>query len=185
MTGNPVSERDPITANREARAEQYLGHDLKGQRDWYSGKASLFKQRHQYLSLFVIVAGAATAFVQVFGQHIWVSVVTALLGALVATAEGWQRIARYNEAWLAYRVASERMKREQRLYVNSAGEYRELDDEDVAFLHFVENIEAIIAEEQQIYWQGRGSQPPTGKSLGDGRQTAPLKKVTGGADSGG
>jgi hypothetical protein len=114
-----------------------------------------------------------------------VSVVTALLGALVATAEGWQRIARYNEAWLAYRVASERMKREQRLYVNGAGEYRDLDDEDTGFLHFVENIEAIMAEEQQIYWQGRGSQPPLTKPSGDGRQAALLKKVTGGTNGGG
>src|SRR3712207_7868026 len=52
------------------------------------------------------------------GQAPWVPVLTALLGASVALAEGWRQIARYDEAWAAYRVAGERMKRERRLYVN-------------------------------------------------------------------
>ena len=76
--------------------------------------------------------------------------------------EGWQRISRYGETWTAYRTASERMKREQRLYVNGAGAYRNVD-EDEAYLRFVEAIEAIIAEEQQIYWQNRGTKPSTGQ----------------------
>ena len=70
----------------------------------------------------------------------------------MAVAEGWQRTARYAETWQSYRVASERMKRERRLYVNGAGEYRGLVDEEEAFLRFVESVEAIIAEEQQIFW---------------------------------
>ena len=48
------------------------------------------------------------------------------------------------------------MKRERRLYVNGAGEYRGLADEEAAFLRFVEAVEAIVAEEQRIYWKGRG-----------------------------
>jgi hypothetical protein len=81
------------------------------------------------------------------------------LGAIVVLFEGWQRISRYGETWTAYRTASERMKREQRLYVNGAGSYRNVE-EDEAYLRFVEAIEAIVAEEQQIYWQNRGSEPP-------------------------
>ena len=42
------------------------------------------------------------------------------------------------------------MKRERRLYVNGAGEYRGLADEEEAFLRFVEAVEAIVAEEQRI-----------------------------------
>ena len=48
------------------------------------------------------------------------------------------------------------MKRERRLYVNGAGEYRGLIDEEDTFLRFVEAVEAIVAEEQRIYWKGRG-----------------------------
>jgi hypothetical protein len=68
--------------------------------------------------------------------------------------------ARFEETRLSYRKAAERMKREYRLYANGAGAYREASDEDEAYRRFVESIEEIIAEEQQLYWQGR---------LGEGR----------------
>jgi len=157
-----TSDRDPRARARETRAEQYFEHDLKGQRGWYSTRASTYKQRMQVLSLLVIGAGAATSFVQAFPAKPWVSVLTAALGAVVVLMEGWQRIARYGETWAAYRTASERMKREQRLYVNGAGPYRNVD-EDEAYLRFVEAVEGIIAEEQQIYWQNRGKDRSAGQ----------------------
>jgi hypothetical protein len=91
-----------------------------------AAKLARFKARAQALGIAVVAAGAATAFLQVFRDARWVPVLTALLGAVVALAEGWRQIARYDEAWAAYRLASERMKRERRLYVNGAGEYRGL-----------------------------------------------------------
>jgi hypothetical protein len=71
---------------------------------------------------------------------------------VVALAQGVQRIWKYDELWPEYRKASERMKREWRLYVNGAGAYRELTDENEAFLRFVEETERIMAEEQQLYF---------------------------------
>ena len=150
------TERDPRAAAREARAERYFKRDLEDQRRWYGDRASRYKARAQALGIAVVAAGAATSFLQVFRGSSWVPVLTALLGAVVALAEGWRQIARYDEAWAAYRLASERMKRERRLYVNGAGEYRGLADEEEAFLRFVEAVEAIVAEEQRIYWQKRG-----------------------------
>jgi Protein of unknown function (DUF4231) len=121
-------------------------------------EASLSPQKLEpLLSLVVIAAGAATLFFQVFTPAPWVPPVTAGLGALVTLSEGWQRIARYGETWVAYRSASERMKRARRLYANGAGPYRGLDD-DAAYLQLVENVEAILAEEQQVYWRNRGGQ---------------------------
>jgi hypothetical protein len=145
------------SSDREARAERYFEQDLKGQREWYGKRASAYKNYTQILSLVVIAAGAATSFLQVFTPRVWVPAVTAGLGALVALAEGWQRIARYGETWIAYRTASERMKRERRLYLNGAGAYRGLDD-DTAYLQLVESVEAILAEEQQVYWRNRAGQ---------------------------
>jgi Protein of unknown function (DUF4231) len=148
--------RDPRAVAREARAEHYFERDLAGQRSWYGKRASRFKIRAQVVGIVVVGAGAATTFLQVLRDVRWVPVLTALLGALVALAEGWRQIARYDESWAAYRVASERMKRERRLYVNGAGDYRSLTDEEEAFLRFVEAVEAIVAEEQRIYWKSRG-----------------------------
>src|SRR3954463_632753 len=152
-------ERDPRAKAREARAECYFEQDLKGQRRWYSERASTYKKYAQVLGFIVIGAGAATSFVQVFSTQPWVPVITAALGAVVVLIEGWQRISRYGETWTGYRTASERMKREQRLYVNGAGAYRKMED-DEAYLRFVEAVEAILAEEQQIYWQSRGDSNP-------------------------
>jgi hypothetical protein len=91
-------------------------------------RASTYKNWTQLLGLVVIAAGAATSFFQIFTPATWVPAVTAGLGALVTLSEGWQRIARYGETWVANRNASERMKRERRLYANGAGAYRGLDD---------------------------------------------------------
>src|SRR3954468_9744593 len=121
-------ERDPRAKAREARAEQYFEQDLKGQRSWYSERASIYKQRTQVLGLLMIGAGAVTSFVQVFSPRPWVPVITAALGAAVVLMEGWQRITRYGETWTGYCTASERMKREQRLYVNGAGAYQPVDE---------------------------------------------------------
>jgi hypothetical protein len=49
------------------------------------------------------------------------------------------------------------MKRERRFYLNGAGAYRGLDD-DTAYLRLVESVEAILAEDQQVYWRNRGGQ---------------------------
>jgi hypothetical protein len=73
----------------------------------------------------------------------------------IAVLTGVQRIWRHDETWAAYRRASEQMKREYRLYLNGAGPYVALADEDEAYRRLVENTEAIIAEEQQIYWHSR------------------------------
>ncbi|HJS84481.1 MAG TPA: DUF4231 domain-containing protein [Acetobacteraceae bacterium] len=151
----------PITASyaeRERRCAFYFDRTLAGQRQWYGRKASAYKRRAEALALLVIAAGALVAFIPAFGADPWVRITTGALGALVAVMEGWQRTARYAESWTAYRVASEKMKREQRLYLTGAGPYRGATDEDAAFLRFVEAIEAVIAEEQQIYWRDRGTE---------------------------
>lgn len=160
MDDQPPQKAPPIDQHeqREQRATRYFDQDLKGQRSWYSRKASGFKWRAEALSFLVISAGILTTFFAAISKAPWVATVTASLGALIALAEGWQRIARYGERWMAYRIASERMKRERRLYVNGAAEYREVIDEDEAYLRFVEAVEAIIAEEQQIYWPNRNAE---------------------------
>jgi hypothetical protein len=172
---NPTpTERDPQVAAREVRAEQYFERDLAGQRRWYSERGSRFKTRAQVLGFAVVAAGAITAFLQVFRDVLWIPVLTALLGAMVAMAEGWRQIARYEETWAGYRLAGERMKRERRLYMNGAGEYRGLADETEAFLRFVEAIEAIVAEEQRIYWRNRsesGSPAAHASTIGQGAVT--------------
>jgi hypothetical protein len=140
--------------------ERYFKNDLADQRRWYSERAGLFKTRSELLALLTIVLGSLITFIQVFGAARWVPIVSGSIGAIVAIAAGWQRIARYSETWISYRTASERMKRERRLYTHGAGSYRGLPERE-AYLTFVEAIEGIIAEEQNIFWRDRGNNPPT------------------------
>lgn len=151
---------DPTAKARDVLAERYFKNDLADQRRWYSEKAGLFKTRSELLALLTIVLGALVTCIQVFRAAPWVPIVSGLIGAIVAIAAGWQRIARYSETWISYRTASERMKRERRLYTHGAGSYRGLPERE-AYLTFVEAIEGIIAEEQNIFWRDRGNNPPT------------------------
>ena len=139
--------------DRQSVANRYLDIDLSGQREWYSKRASKYKSRTQILAILVIAGGILTGLLQVLAAQPWVPLLTAAIGGTVALCEGWQRVARYPEIWLSYRIASEKIKRERRLFTNAAGPYRKLSDAD-AYLLFVESIELIISEEQQIYWAG-------------------------------
>lgn len=183
MSDEMTVTNDPRAQQREQRATQYFDKDLQGQRSWYSSKASRFKQRAEGLGFLIIAAGVTTAFIPTISKAPWVPIATAALGASIALIEGWQRIARYGERWMAYRIASERMKRERRLYVNGAGDYRQAADEQDAYLRFVEAIEAIIAEEQQIYWPSRtGTSALASTPDGEGRSDAserPARLVAG------
>ena len=159
---------DATAKDRDALAERYFKNDLADQKTWYSERAGLFKTRSELLALLTIVLGALITFVQVFGPAPWLPIMSGSIGAIVAIAAGWQRIARYSETWVSYRTASERMKRERRLYTHGAGAYRGLPERE-AYLTFVEAIEGIIAEEQNIFWRDRGNNPPTPRGNGDAK----------------
>ena len=149
---------DPTANERDALAEQYFKNDLADQRTWYSQRAGLYKTRSELLALLTIVLGVLITFIQVLGPAPWLPIVSGSIGAIVAIAAGWQRIARYSETWVSYRTTSERMKRERRLYTHGAGSYRGLPERE-AYLTFVEAIEGVIAEELNIFWRDRGNNP--------------------------
>jgi hypothetical protein len=153
--------RDAVRSERVKRAERYFREDLRDQRGWYSKKASDNRSQAQRFGLIVIACGALIPFLQIFTGKPWLPYATGAIGVLIALIEGAQRIWKFDETWRGYRTASERMKREMRLYVNGAGDYAPLTDEDASYRTFVTAIEQIIAEEQQIYWQRRakGQEP--------------------------
>ena len=146
---------DDLTSKRRSRADNFFNEHLRDQRGWYSRKSSTYKRYSQWLSFLIIALGATTGLVQLIPSPELVRWISASLGAAVVLAKGLERIGRFEETWLTYRKASERMKREYRLYINDAGAYFEAPDEESAYRLFVETIEAVLAEEQQIYWQSR------------------------------
>ncbi|MCP5245836.1 MAG: DUF4231 domain-containing protein [Burkholderiales bacterium] len=149
-----------LTTERQQRADEYFQVHLNGQREWYSKKATSYKKWGQILSVVVIGSGALVSVVQLVpvdtdvGARV-IAMLTAFLGLIITLAKGIDRIGKFEESWVSYRKASESMKREYRLYINNAGSYAEMDNEEQAYRRFVEQTEQIIAEEQQLFWQHR------------------------------
>ncbi len=142
-------------ARRIALAETYFNEDLSKQREWYDTRAATHKKKANYMSLVVIAGGGLTTFVAALKPKgfDYYDATIAALGVLVALVQGGLRIWRFDESWVEYRKASENMKRERRLYINSAGPYAQIEGEDESALYFVDSIEQIIAEEQQLYFK--------------------------------
>ncbi len=162
-TENNVSRDNQNIPNRATMAKQYFEekYNLDGQERWYSSKASRNKAWHQWLGFIVIAAGAGTSLFQIWAPsppdapvH-WVTILTAVLGAIVVLAKGIERIWNFDDTWAAYRQASEAMKREQRLFINGAGPYADTPEDEAAYVLFVNQVERIIAEEQKSFWATR------------------------------
>lgn len=140
--------------SRRERADHYFEVILENQRKWYSDKASSKKRWHLFFAITVILLGAIISCLQVWETaDALVRYVTAGLGAAVSVFRALDTLLRPEETWLGYRKASESMKREYRLYINNADAYTDTTDEDAAYRLFVERVETVIAEEQQVFWQ--------------------------------
>jgi hypothetical protein len=127
--------------------------EFNDQRAWYSKRAGNLKKKAQCLDLLVIALGALIAAIPTLkaqGAPTIPDITVSFLGAAVAIAQGAQRIFRYSETWPEYRLASERMKRENRLFLNTAPPY-DLEDTEAKRI-FVLRLEEIIADEQKIFF---------------------------------
>jgi hypothetical protein len=142
-----------LIESRKERAAYYFESVLEDQRNWYEAKAGQYKYKHLFFAIAVIVTGALISVIQVFADRPWVAGATALLGAAVTVFRAIDTLVRPNETWQAYRKAAEGMKREYRLYINNAGDYRGVADEEAAYRLLVERVETVITEEQQLFWQ--------------------------------
>ncbi len=127
--------------------------EFNEQRRWYSKRAGELKTSAQRLDLIVIALGALIAAIPILkfgGVPTFPDIIVSFFGAAVAIAQGAQRIYRFTETWPEYRLASERMKREHRLFTNAAPPYD--GDDDAAEKTLVLRLEEIVAEEQKIFF---------------------------------
>lgn len=147
------SKWNAMIESRNEKADYYFQTILNHQKDWYSEKAGIQKKRHLIFAISVIVLGALISLLQVMDAAEWIKYLTAALGAAVSVIRALDSLLHPGETWQAYRKASENMKRELRLYINNADNYKEATDESSAYRMFVERIELVLAEEQQLYWQ--------------------------------
>ena len=157
---NDKTEWNAPIESRMAKADYYFQTILKGQREWYSKKADRQKKWHLFYAIMVILLGAAISCLQVIEMAgALLRYVTAGLGAAVAVFRALDTLLHPGETWQGYRKASEGMKREYRLYTNNADAYTDAPNEDTAYRLFVERVETVLAEEQQLFWQVHAKTP--------------------------
>jgi hypothetical protein len=145
---------------RMARADYYFKNVLKDQREWYSKKAGRQKSWHLFFAITVIFIGAVISCLQVIETAgALLRYITAGLGAAVSVFRALDTLLHPGDTWQSYRKASEGMKREYRLYINNADAYTDAPEEDAAYRLFVERVETLLAEEQQLFWQHQTKSP--------------------------
>lgn len=133
------------------------------QRKWYSMRSGEHKTRAQRLDMFVILCGALIAAVPIFkpgGAAHWTGILVSFLGAAVVVGQGAARVFRYSDTWTEYRLASERMKREERLFLYATAPYD--GDLEAAQERLKAEFEQIISEEQKIFFENVTSQKDQG-----------------------
>ncbi len=144
MTDDVRTERKAFAASLE---------EFESQRQWYSVRSSTFKSCAQLLDLTIIACGVLVAALPILkpgGPAHWMGILISFLDGAVALGQGAQRVFRFAESWPEYRLASERMKREYRLFINGVDAY--LGENTKAQAHYVKRLEEIIAEEQKVFF---------------------------------
>lgn len=79
------------------------------------------------------------------------TIATAVIGSVVAAAAAWEGIANYGEVWREKRRAAELLKVEGWQFLELSGKYQSDNDLKVAFPHFVNEVETMIATEVGEY----------------------------------
>jgi hypothetical protein len=150
MTSDPQNTR---RTDRLAYAQSLT--EFEDQRAWYSKQSADAKGRAQRIDIVIILLGALVVGVPAlksFYEPTWIDLAVSLLGGAIVVGQGVQRIFRFGEAWPDYRRASERMKSEQRKFINAVPPYD--GGEEDARIAYVEALEAAIAEEQKLFFTG-------------------------------
>lgn len=126
--------------------KEYLENRVLPQRNYFSKKAASNKKGYYVvsiaklvISLLVTVLSSASA----SGGSSPISIVIAILSALMTLVEGIMLLCKYNENWIIYRMTSESIKKEEYLFRTHTGIYCG-EDSQQAFNAFVQNFETLI-----------------------------------------
>ena len=127
--------------------DNYIKDRLEEQQKWYERKASENKTKHHILQIIIISSGALIPIINSIPySDIGVRIISSILGGIVIVITGMIQLKKYQENWIQYRTTEEILKKEKFLYLNSAGEYSNLDEEEKHQL-LVERTESVISNQ--------------------------------------
>jgi len=139
---------------------------LEDQIAWYDRKSLWHQRQYKMLSMITLVAAALVPLTSIFGN----AFIPGSIGAIVVIAEGVQRLYQHNRYWVQYRQTCERLRHEKFLYMARTGSYNL--SEAKAFRLLVENVEALVSDDNAAWMQGRRESEQRPREQGDDNETA-------------
>ena len=131
--------------------EDYKNHNawkrLVDQLEWYDTESHYCHVRYKFWKIVQIVVAASIPVISIFLLcPLWVKVLVAALGAVVAIIESIQQLYQYSSLWMSYHTTAERLKHEKHLFLADAGQYRNLDANEKLTL-LAERVEEHVSTE--------------------------------------
>jgi hypothetical protein len=147
-------------------APSYFQERLESEIRWHSERARKNKNRFHLVQISILVASALIPIINVasFGDAP-TRLASSVVGGAIVVATGISQLGKYQENWILYRTTSEMLKKEKYFFLNHAGEYSNLTDEERNTL-LVERVESIISSETSKYFLIHSAKKPAGQSKG-------------------
>lgn len=133
----------------------YITQRLDDQISWYGKKSRSNKFRFRLCQAIIIIASAAIPIINLGipltgsepNEYVKQALgISAILGGIITVVTALSQMDSYFETWVLYRTTQEALKREKFLYLNSAGDYTNIQ-EPAKLKLLVERIEAMLSAE--------------------------------------
>jgi hypothetical protein len=130
--------------------EEYISSRVDDQIGWYDGKSQRAQWWFKWLRGAEILSATAIPLIAGFAHDPFpVTLVIALLGALIAFLSAIISLNQFQENWIEYRTTCETLRHEKFLFQTKAEPYHE----EEAFPLFVERVENLISRENSNWSQ--------------------------------
>lgn len=123
---------------------------LEDQIAWYDRKSLWHQAQYKVLKVISMVAAALVPLTAAVTD--W-PFIPGALGVVVVIVEGLQQMNQHHRYWVQYRQTCEQLRREKFLYMGRTGSYNL--PEAKAFRLLVENVEALVSDDNASWMQGR------------------------------
>ena len=146
----------------------YLKNRVEHQIESYAKLSSKNKSSHVRMKFISIIFSGLIPILATLPDHFFFfhgseeimrdfsKVLIAKIGAIVTIITSLQGVYKFHENWIKYQTIEEQLKKAKQAYLNEVNPYS-ANDPEINFKNFVENFEAIIANET-VQWSGNLSQ---------------------------
>lgn len=130
--------------------KDYIRDRVDDQITWYDKKSQTAQKHYKRIQIIEIIASATIPIIVPYAQSgNAISILVAILGALIAILEVVCRLYKYHENWIQYRTTAELLKYHKNLFLTQSAPYN--NQEETVENVFVRNIEAIISSENNTW----------------------------------